>query len=502
VTHSRTPADRLSCIGTLLAQRGRYGVVTAVSRQYGVARQTLYRWLARAEAVLTAAFAPPAAVETPAGPGLARAILTVWAEGHAGIRALQRCLVETRGVRVRLEVIGAVLRDAAARALAWWTSQAPVHPVVLALDEIFGADHRAAYLNAVDARTGVVSAAVGPVAPDAESWTLVLWDLNDRGVRWTATVHDGGAAAGSAVRAADPAGVPIRDLWHVLARCAAAQDALDRVVAAETKRLARAARFATPAAGPRPRGPRPVHDAIAQATRLAHAARTAAAVRYLTTEWRWALAVGEWRNGRLLDAATRRTELTTVLALLTEVETAALAEQQPVIATLRAHLSEALDGLLAWAVALDPVQTTWGDALGRERTLLVAWAWAQRADLGWTTNQLLAGLPPDWRPAARVLLTAWDGVVRTSSLVESWHAELRPHLAVHRTLSPGMLALLAVRYNLLVATRGLHRGTSPWQRAGWLDAPTDWLTALGFPPADATVRRLVPLKPREAAMAA
>ena len=61
---------------------------------------------------------------------------------------------------------------------------------------------------------------------------------------------------------------------------------------------------------------------------------------------------------------------------------------------------------------------------------------------------------------------------------------LRPHLAVHRTLSHGLLALLAVAYNHRVAERGLHTGTSPLQRSGCSDVPTDWLTVLGYAPAD------------------
>ena len=59
---------------------------------------------------------------------------------------------------------------------------------------------------------------------------------------------------------------------------------------------------------------------------------------------------------------------------------------------------------------------------------------------------------------------------------------MRPHLAVHRTLSPGLLAVLAVWHNHRVAPRGLYQGRSPLQVSGVLDAPTDWPVALGYPP--------------------
>jgi hypothetical protein len=66
--------------------------------------------------------------------------------------------------------------------------------------------------------------------------------------------------------------------------------------------------------------------------------------------------------------------------------------------------------------------------------------------------------------------------------VEGWHSILRPHLAVHRTLAPGLLAVLAVWHNHRVFTRGSHRGASPLQLSG-MEAPSDWLVALGYPPA-------------------
>jgi hypothetical protein len=73
-----------------------------------------------------------------------------------------------------------------------------------------------------------------------------------------------------------------------------------------------------------------------------------------------------------------------------------------------------------------------------------------------------------------------------SSAVERWHSILRPHLAVHRTLSSGQLALLVVWHNHRVFSRGVHKGQSPLHLSGMRDAPTDWLVALGYPPADAT----------------
>lgn len=53
--HPSTVRERIQLVSTLLAQRGEYGVVTALSRAAGVSRQSLYTWRARAEAALATA---------------------------------------------------------------------------------------------------------------------------------------------------------------------------------------------------------------------------------------------------------------------------------------------------------------------------------------------------------------------------------------------------------------------------------------------------------------
>ena len=186
----------------------------------------------------------------------------------------------------------------------------------------------------------------------------------------------------------------------------------------------------------------------------------------------------------LMDSADRQAELDTLLALLAEMADLAPPPRQGDLRRLHRQLARALPALVSFAPPLDPVHQQWGQVLGADGLALLAWAWQHRAVLGPTSEDLLAGLPSDWRPAARVLLHAWDQTVRASSPVETWHSVLRPHLAVHRTLSPGLLALLAVAYNHRVAARGPHARTSPLQRSGLTDAPADWLAALGYPPAE------------------
>ncbi len=139
---------------------------------------------------------------------------------------------------------------------------------------------------------------------------------------------------------------------------------------------------------------------------------------------------------------------------------------------------------------MEQIQQDLGSVVGPTGLALIAWAWQRRAILGPSTEELVAGLPAGWRQVARVLLATWDGAARASSAVENWHSIVRPHLAVHRTLAPGLLAVLAVWHNHRVFARGAHAGTSPLQLSGMPEAPTDWLVALGYSPATAAPRTM------------
>jgi hypothetical protein len=153
------------------------------------------------------------------------------------------------------------------------------------------------------------------------------------------------------------------------------------------------------------------------------------------------------------------------------------------IGRLHTQLRLAQTAVLAFVASLDQVQQDMLALLGTSGLALLAWAWQPRGVLEMDAAQVVAALPPAWQAAARVVVQAWATAGRASSAVENWHSILRPHLAVHRTVSPGLLALLAVWHNHRVFQRGVHKGFSRLQLSGMADAPTDWLVALGYPPA-------------------
>jgi len=470
----------------MIADRGTYGLVRDLSRQADASRQTLYAWAEQGRWALEAAFTPAApASSTPTE--LSRQVLTLLVETHPAARGIQAALRELTGQRVSLGAISAIVREAEQRALAVRATLAPPTARRIALDELYGNDRRGAYLHIVDTLSHALWAAEGPLAVDADSWTLVLWAAQDRGLRWHATSSDGGGAMATALGVVDPDGQHGRDVWHVLHLGAQVQGRLDRRVVQLSQQTAAVERQAARvAAGRRPRGQRPRTDVAAHAAEVAQATAVATGVRYLSDVLRELLeVVVVAADGRLLDEAARGREMDALLALLAELAATAPTSQRAQVQRLHRHLRIARPGLLAFVPALDAVQQEAARAIGADGVDLLAWAWARRAILGPDPDDLLAQLPATWRPAARRLLIAWASALRASSAVENWHSILRPHLAVHRTLSPGLLALLMVWHNHRVFTRGARAGFSPLQLSGITDAPTDWLVALGYPPAPA-----------------
>lgn len=318
---------------------------------------------------------------------------------------------------------------------------------------------------------------------DAESWTLLLWELEEHGLRWQTTVSDGGRAIADAVGTVSPKSPHQRDVWHVLHSCQQVQARLERQVAELQQRTPVVARQAARlAAGKRPRGKCPKTDGAAHAAEVAQAQSVCEGLGYLRGELRHLLGVVVLTAHGVMPSRVRQGELDALLALLAELSQVAPEAMQHELERLVTLLGAALPHLVLFAPGLDALQEQACHALGPSAVHLLGWAWQRRAILGPTTKDLLEGVPADWQPVAAPLLTAWEAAVRASSAVENWQSVVRPYLAVHRTLSSGMVALLAVWHNHRIAQRGLHRGQRPLMRSGMTQASPDWLVALGYPP--------------------
>jgi hypothetical protein len=412
---------------------------------------------------------------------------------HSSARDIQTCLRVLTQRGISLPTITAILAEAEARALQLLTTHMPPTRRALALDELYVNNRHGVYLTIADVHSGAIWACVGPLAADKDSWTLRLWEAQDHGLVADRAVMDGGAAARAGCRRALPNCLMAGDQWHVLHSCGQIHSRLKRCLRDMHKRTDSVARQAARvAAGQRPKGRNPQTDLAGHAVRVATVQRVVDGVGYLTQELRRLLEVVVVDQRGVLDAAARQAEVEALLALVAELGEQAEAAVQGLVRQLHQSLSEALPDLLTFVEQVARVQADLRPVLDGARQALLAWAWLRRKALGWASAQILAALPADWQAAARMLLAAWDDAVRVSTAVERWHSILRVHLTVHRTLTPGQLALLVVWHNHRVFTRGVHKGHNPLHLSGIVDAPTDWLVALGYPPAEAGTLAAVP----------
>lgn len=225
-------------------------------------------------------------------PDLARHILTLLVESYSSYANIQVCLRRLTGQHLSIGTIATVIHEAEERARQWMATHAPSCARALALDEIYANNRCGAYLNVVDTDSWAVWAAEGPLPVDADSWTLVLWLAQERGLTWHRLVTDGGDALGSACHVVDPDGCHGRDHWHLFHTISQVQHRFARQVrtlAARTPTVARQA--ARIAAGKKPLGGRPKTNVAAHDAELAHLARTVGELRAWSSMLRDAMAV-------------------------------------------------------------------------------------------------------------------------------------------------------------------------------------------------------------------
>src|SRR5712692_8348229 len=479
MNHCSTVEERVSMVSQMLARPTR-GLVIQLSRTYQVSRQTLYRWEAIGRQALEEALEKKV-LPMKQSLSVPILVLNLLLEAHASYRGIQSTLRSNHGIEISLGTIAGIIKEAGQRAQQWMNQQQAETARTLALDEQYSSQRGKAYLNVIDVHSGQVWATLPPVAVDGESWMVVWWYLCEQGLLCERSVSDGGRAIQDALGQLQRLDQHQRDIWHVLHVASQVQGRCDRALQQMQDRLPIIERQAERVAqGKKARGRAAEANVAEQEKRIGRVRYVTEAIRYLSQELRRLLEVVVLGQAGIVSSRDRQQELEALLALLEELAPQALPTLQKEIQSLSKHLRLALPHLVRFAADLDDPQQQADKRLGSEAVRLIAWAWQRRALLGPTVKGLLAGLDPAWREEAQTLLHVWEHAVRASSAVENWHSILRPHLAVHRTLSAGMLALLAVWHNHHVAPRGVHEGLSPLQRTDTLQSETDWLRALGY----------------------
>ncbi len=184
--------------------------------------------------------------------------------------------------------------------------------------------------------------------------------------------------------------------------------------------------------------------------------------------WSWLLA--EVRQAlepispthHLVSVTQTQATLETAIALLKELGHADLT-------AFATDLQQKLPELLAPLEWLEQHLAALLKDLAANTQAFVLWAWQYR-------HTLALNLETDFPPALRSIVPlVWETLGlfhRSSSLAESLHSWLRPHLQIHRGMPQWLLPLLQLFWNHHEFERGKRTGHSPLALAGVPDAPS------------------------------
>ena len=132
--HCSTVQQRGQLVSQLLADARQHGLVSQLSRDHQVSRQTLYRWKAKVEEAIQEALSSDT-TKNQQKVDIQRAVLILFVEAHGSYRGIQICMKELFGEDMSLETIGSIVNKAGNCAQKLLVQQKPTKDCALALDE-------------------------------------------------------------------------------------------------------------------------------------------------------------------------------------------------------------------------------------------------------------------------------------------------------------------------------------------------------------------------------
>jgi len=366
------------------------------------------------------------------------------------------------GVRRSVGYISETLTAAGAQATAHNLQITVPLPVLGEADEIF--QGRKPCLTPVDGRSFLVLNLTPAESRDGTTWGVTYLDLVERGIQFHDLACDGGTGLRAGVREAELA-IPLRpDLFHILQDAHRLTGRLESAAYKAMESAERARRADLEERGIiRRRGPRlQIQVPLPQAE--------VEEVQAIETFDIWCWLLGEIRQAlepitpayRLVSVAGTKATVETALELLKELNHAG-------ITAFADDLQGKIPELLAPLEWLEQQLTPVFDGLDADTQAFVIWAWQHRHALNVDIDtDFSAAL----RSAARIVWDTLGLFHRSSSLAESLHSWLRPHLQIHRGMPKWLLPLLQLFWNHHEFERGKRAGSSPKGLAGVANAPS------------------------------
>ena len=448
------------------AQQRGWGRASQLAHQYGVSRTLLYEWRDKALQNLQEILQPhgpgprPLQQSLEISPSFIQRAIALWPMLSGSVRGIQTGLELLLGVERSVGYISQTLQAAGQQATAYNQAMVIPLPILAEADEIF--QGRQPCLTVVDGRSFLVLNLTPAESRDGTTWGLTYLDLVERGIQFQDLACDGGTGLRAGVREAKLS-LPLRpDLFHLLQEAYRLTRRLEGAAYRAIDTAERARRAELQAQGLIRRRGRRLTSKVPWAQAQVEA--TQAIATYDT--WAWLLA--EVRQAlepltpshQLVVVAKTKASLETAMALFKELGHAD-------ITAFADDLQQKLPELLAPLEWLEQHLTPVLKTLTADSQAFVLWTWQHRHAL---KLNLETDLPAALHSIVPLVWETLELFHRSSSLAESLHSWLRPHLQIHRGMPSWLLPLLQLFWNHHRFERGKRSGSSPLELAGVLDA--------------------------------
>ena len=455
-------STRLELVSVMLAPFRPWGLVTELSREYGVSRKFLYELSEKAVASISGALLPKA-------PGrktnnrlveindsfVRRAIAVSLSVVPGTVRTVQLLLDLMLDVQRSTGYISQIAKGIGADALDYTQKQRLPILALAEADEIF--QGRKPCLTLVDGRSFLVLSLSAQDHRDETTWGCVILDVQKQGVHLVDVASDGALGIRSGVKEVSLQ-IPLRpDLFHLIREAHRVTQRLEKRAykAIDTAERARRAKQEQELPKRRKGAPVKVKVELPQAE-----AEERQAVEHLDT-WEWLF--HEIRQaiepidkaGHIVASKQARLTVVTALELLTTLN-------NETIQTFTTQFADKLEELVAPLEWLEQALEPWQEELDPNLEAFIIWAWKHQKELEITVEQVL---PASHQNLVTAFWNALSLFHRSSSLAESLHSWLRPYLQVHRGMPKWLLPLLQLVWNHHIFQRGKRQGKSPMELA-------------------------------------
>ncbi len=460
-----------------------WGRVTELAQTHGVSRTLLYRIRDQMKAAISESLAPTApgpqakTASLDLDEALIRRAITVLPMVQGTVRGIQTYLDLLFGVKRSIGHIHATLEESGRKAAAYNEAMMPAGPILGEVDEIFCGGEPC--LTVVDGKSFMVLNISAAEARDETTWGLTFLKLIEQGVTFHDIAADGALGIQAGIKAAE-LDVPLRpDLFHLMQEATKISRRLEGLAYKAMTETISAWKALDEHTLPKPRPGRP-----RQLKLMPEEAEAKEEVAIdLFDNWRWLLS----QLRQALEPITPAGQIASTAAIRETVSIITELMQQlncPAITEFAASVNKKLTLLLAPIGALEASLAPLRMGLDAETESAIIRGWRHRDQHQLTVSQLFP-------PALHTLVQAfWDALARfhrSSSLAESFHSWLRPHLDAHRSLPDWLAPLLQLFWNNHRFQRGKRAGHTPLELAS--DAPVlslpriiDWLVEVAPDP--------------------